>query len=148
MEADCKSAGSAYGGSNPSLPTLEDWLSGLKQQFAKLSKGLTLPLVQIQHPPPGSVTQWQSNGLLTWKLWVQVPLDPCGRLAQRQSNVLITQRSLVQIQHFPLDNLIYHWYDNRVEKSTAVLPFSRFRSGGDRNLLYVSVTQWTRVSAF
>jgi hypothetical protein len=35
MEADCKSAGSAYGGSNPSLPTLENWLSGLKREPAK-----------------------------------------------------------------------------------------------------------------
>ena len=35
MEADCKCAGSAYGGSNPSLPTSEDWLSGLKREPAK-----------------------------------------------------------------------------------------------------------------
>jgi hypothetical protein len=35
-----------------------------------------------------------------------------------------------------------------VEKSTAALPFGRFRSGGDRNLLYDSIAQMDRATAF
>ena len=57
MEVDCKSTGSAYGGSNPSLPTLEDWLSGLKQGIANPPiHAIMYPLVQIQHPPPWEIS--------------------------------------------------------------------------------------------
>ena len=58
MEADCKSAGSAYGGSNPSLPTLEDWLSGLKREPAKFLRSLQ---VSVGSNPTSSA--WVCNSV-------------------------------------------------------------------------------------
>ena len=86
MEADCKSAGSAYGGSNPSLPTLEDWLSGLKREPAKFLISLQ---VSVGSNPTSSAREISSV------------VEQCADNAEVGGSN----------PPFPIDNQNQFWYD-------------------------------------